>query len=60
MTDETFAVVANEEEQYSIWPGDREIPAGWTALGVRGDREHCLAQIEEIWTDIRPKSMRRA
>jgi MbtH protein len=53
-----FRVVVNDEEQYSIWPGGRELPPGWRAEGVVGDREECLAHIEAVWTDMRPLSLR--
>ncbi len=53
-------VVINDEEQYSIWAADREIPAGWHATGVSGTRDECLAHIGEVWTDMRPKSLRLA
>ena len=54
-----FAVVVNYEEQYSIWPADREPPQGWTLEGTKGTKEECLAHINEIWTDMRPLSLRR-
>ncbi|GAA1102856.1 MULTISPECIES: MbtH family protein [Kitasatospora] len=53
-----YQVVVNHELQYSIWPAGRDLPAGWTAEGVSGTREACLAHIEEIWTDMRPLSLR--
>ncbi|WP_433533534.1 MbtH family protein [Micromonospora sp. CA-263727] len=60
MTDErTYQVVVNDEEQYSIWLADRELPAGWRAEGTRGGREECLAHIGQVWTDMRPSSLRR-
>ena len=55
-----YRVVVNHEEQYSIWPDDRPAPAGWTEAGEAGSREHCLAYIDRVWTDMRPLSMRRA
>jgi len=55
-----YLVVVNQEEQYSIWPAFKEIPAGWTATGPRGNRKVCLDWIEEVWTDMRPKSLREA
>jgi MbtH protein len=55
----TYAVVVNDEEQYSIWATDREIPAGWKAVGKSGSRAECLAYIKEVWTDMRPASLRR-
>jgi MbtH protein len=55
----TYRVVVNDEEQYSIWFADREPPAGWTFVGKEGPKEECLAFIEEVWTDMRPKSLRK-
>lgn len=54
----TFAVVVNHEEQYSVWPVDRPVPAGWREAGFTGTREECLAHVEEVWTDMRPLSLR--
>ncbi|MEV6521217.1 MbtH family NRPS accessory protein [Longispora sp. NPDC051575] len=53
-------VVRNDEEQYSIWAADRPLPAGWTGTGFSGSREDCLAHIDEVWTDLRPRSLREA
>lgn len=53
-----YQVVLNHEEQYSIWPADRPLPAGWSAEGTKGDKATCLARIKEVWTDMRPKSLR--
>ncbi|MDT0610046.1 MbtH family protein [Streptomyces lancefieldiae] len=55
----THRVVLNDEEQYSIWWADRDLPAGWRAEGTEGTREECLAHIEQVWTDMRPASLRR-
>ncbi|MFF0459369.1 MbtH family protein [Streptomyces mexicanus] len=55
-----YAVVLNDEEQYSIWPTARELPAGWREAGERGTRQYCLDRIEELWTDMRPRSLREA
>jgi MbtH protein len=55
-----FKVVVNPEEQYSIWPSDRENAPGWSDAGKRGSKEECLAHIKEVWTDMRPLSLRRA
>ena len=52
-------VVVNEEEQYSIWPQGRDLPAGWRPDGFTGTEEECLAYIDETWTDMRPASLRR-
>ncbi len=55
-----YDVVINEEEQYSIWSADRLPPSGWTTVGIRGSREECLDRIAEIWTDMRPRSLRES
>jgi MbtH protein len=54
-----YKVVVNHEEQYSIWPLDRENPPGWRDVGKTGTKPECLAYIEEVWTDMRPLSLRR-
>ena len=53
------AVVINDEEQYSIWPADRDMPPGWHGDGFSGPEADCLAHISEVWTDMRPLSLRR-
>ncbi|MEU7561039.1 MbtH family protein [Streptomyces eurythermus] len=55
----TCLVVRNDEEQYSIWLADREIPPGWHQEGTEGTRQACLNHIDSIWTDMRPLSLRR-
>lgn len=57
--DQIYTAVVNDEEQYSIWPNDRALPAGWRATGEPGTREECLAYINVHWTDMRPLSLRR-
>ena len=54
-----YMVVVNHEEQYSIWPVDDNLPAGWTPTGVQGTRAECLEHIGHTWTDMRPRSLRR-
>jgi MbtH protein len=54
-----YAVVVNDEEQYSIWLAGRDLPAGWRADGFTGTEDECLAYIDETWTDMRPASLRR-
>jgi MbtH protein len=53
-----YNVVLNHEEQYSIWPADRENPLGWSDAGKSGAKDECLAYIKEVWTDMRPLSLR--
>ncbi|MEZ0109042.1 MbtH protein [Catenulispora sp. EB89] len=55
----TYKVVINHEEQYSIWPAERECPVGWRECGPTGPKADCLAHIEEVWTDMRPLSLRK-
>ena len=55
----TYEVVVNHEEQYSIWPADREYPLGWRKAGKSGQKDVCLAHINEVWTDMRPLSVRK-
>ncbi|MBI3447566.1 MAG: MbtH family protein [Acidobacteria bacterium] len=54
-----YRVVVNHEEQYSIWPADRDIPAGWREAGKSGTKAECLAHVKEVWTDMRPLSLRK-
>jgi MbtH protein len=54
-----FIVVINEEEQYSIWPEFKTIPDGWRSASKSGTKAECLAHIREVWTDMRPASLRR-
>ncbi len=56
--DKTHVVVVNDEEQYSIWPAHKTPPDGWRATGVSGSRERCLEHVKEVWTDLRPRSLR--
>jgi MbtH protein len=55
-----YKVVVNHEEQYSLWPADRELPLGWKEVGQQGLKATCLAYIKEVWTDMRPLSLRQA
>jgi len=54
-----YKVVVNHEEQYSIWPVERENPLGWRDAGKTGLKAECLAYIEAVWTDMRPLSLRK-
>jgi MbtH protein len=54
-----YRVVINHEEQYSIWPEWKDIPAGWRAVGPTGTKDQCLAYVKEVWTDMRPLSLRK-
>jgi MbtH protein len=54
-----YQVVINHEEQYSVWPAEYDVPKGWKAVGKEGNKADCLAYIEEVWTDMRPLSLRK-
>ena len=54
-----YKVVVNHEEQYSIWPAHLELPLGWRSVGKEGLKADCLAYIKDVWTDMRPLSVRR-
>jgi MbtH protein len=54
-----FKVVVNGEEQYSIWPADRENAPGWRDESKTGSKAECLDHIKEVWTDMRPLSLRK-
>lgn len=56
---ETYRVVVNQQEHYSIWPAHRELPAGWSEVGKAGSEDECLTWIESVWTDMRPLGLRR-
>lgn len=56
----TYKVLVNHEEQYSIWFANRPDPDGWSEVGMSGPKADCLAYIEQVWTDMRPLSLRRA
>ncbi len=54
-----YQVVVNDEEQYSIWFADRDLPLGWKKVGPQGPKQECLTYIKEVWTDMRPLSLRQ-
>ncbi|MGF7243821.1 MbtH protein [Pseudomonas oryzihabitans] len=56
----TFMVLVNHEEQYSLWPDYKSVPAGWRETGTRGSKQECLDYVERTWTDMRPLSLRQA
>lgn len=53
-----YQVLINPEEQYSLWPADKQIPLGWKSVFGPETKETCLAYVKEVWTDMRPKSLR--
>jgi len=54
-----FTVLVNHEEQYSLWPERRTIPEGWRSTGKVGSKAECLQYVTEVWTDMRPLSLRK-
>jgi MbtH protein len=57
--DALYKVLVNDEEQYSLWRADLELPDGWREVGKSGPKDECLAYINTVWTDMRPASLRR-
>jgi MbtH protein len=57
---ELFVVLMNDEEQYSLWPSGKDTPSGWRATEMRGTEEACMKWVDEVWTDMRPASLRAA
>ena len=57
--DTKYKVVVNDEEQYSVWAADRPNPAGWRDAPKSGSKSECLTYIKEVWTDMKPLSLRR-
>jgi MbtH protein len=55
-----YTVLVNGEEQYSLWPERKAIPAGWRAAGKRGSKDECSKFVDEVWVDMRPLSLRKA
>ena len=55
-----YKVVVNDEGQYSLWPAERDNPAGWSDAGKTGNKDECLAFVDQVWTDMRPVSLRQA
>lgn len=55
-----YFIVRNHEEQYSIWRANKSVPEGWEVVGEAASKEECLDRINEIWTDMRPASLRRS
>ena len=55
----TWLVLVNQEEQYSLWPQYKAIPAGWRAVGPQGSKEECCKYVDAVWTDMRPLSLRK-
>jgi MbtH protein len=55
---ESWKVVISIEDQYSVWPTFKDIPAGWQDVGKTGTKEECLNYIKEVWVDMRPRSLR--
>jgi MbtH protein len=55
-----FKAIINDEEQYSIWPEQKETPAGWREVGFTGSKAEVSGYIDQHWTDMRPLSLRKA
>jgi MbtH protein len=60
VTESDYLVVRNDEEQYSVWERRSPVPPGWYPDGFDGSKQACLDHIDEVWTDMRPASVRTA
>lgn len=58
MSELSYIVLRNAEEQHSLWPAHREVPEGWEQVTAPSSKDECLAYVTQHWTDIRPKSLR--
>ncbi|HXL89164.1 MAG TPA: MbtH family NRPS accessory protein [Streptosporangiaceae bacterium] len=59
MDDEvTYEVLRNDEDQYSLWLAGHDVPAGWYQVGKQGTKDECSVYVDEVWTDMRPRSLR--
>lgn len=56
--DARYLVLRNDEDQYSLWRTDIDVPAGWHPVGKEGSRDECMSHVDEVWTDMRPRSLR--
>jgi MbtH protein len=55
-----YVVLVNHEEQYSLWPATKAVPAGWSPAGKEGSEQECMTFVDQVWTDMRPLSLRRS
>jgi MbtH protein len=56
--DARYVVLRNDEEQYSLWLAGHTVPTGWQQVGQEGSKEECSSYVDEVWTDMRPRSLR--
>jgi MbtH protein len=56
--DTTYEVLRNDEDQHSLWPAGHDVPPGWYLVGKQGTKDECSAYVDEVWTDMRPRSLR--
>ena len=54
-----YLVLVNEEEQYSLWPKHKSVPNGWKPVGKEGSKLECTNYVDQVWTDMRPLSLRK-
>lgn len=57
---DSWSVVRDTEDRFSVWPDDKAMPVGWTKEAITGTRDECLQRIKEVWADPRPASLRQA
>ncbi|TDB82548.1 MbtH family protein [Micromonospora sp. KC721] len=55
--DARYLVLANVENQHSLWPAFAAVPAGWSVVHGEDSRQGCLEYVQTHWTDLRPASL---
>jgi MbtH protein len=43
-----YAVIANCEDEYIVWPADARVPPSWRPIGVAGSRQECARFIDSV------------
>ncbi|WON75751.1 MbtH family protein [Serratia sp. UGAL515B_01] len=57
---QTFLILRNHEQQYSLWPDFSPVPRGWTHVFGPAPHGQCVSWLEQHWQDMRPASQRKA
>ena len=49
-----FAILQNDQGQYSLWPQQCELPAGWRVVCEPQSQEACQQWLAERWQTLDP------
>jgi MbtH protein len=58
-TETLYAVIANCEDQYAVWPLSSPILPSWRRVGTVGTKDDCLEYVRRIETERQPSALRR-